>query len=198
MIALAIASVMSFSSCSKEEKTEIVDPLAGKHEIEVTLHAEVTGSFTKAVAIEVEYTDFDGKAHKEVVNSKFDGQNAVFNTSFKTIANGVDEKEATIHFKGINGDIENYKSETSPWGIKCSAIAKLDGNVKAEFNYERSETKSNQPLVKPVEGSTMQTNNAYLYGVVHLADFFTESSNDKSLIITAGKKVTFTNWPSRF
>lgn len=193
MIALAIASVMSFSSCSKEEKTEIVDPLAGKHKVEATIHAEITGALTKAVAIEVEYKDFDGKVHKEVVNGKFDGQNATFDASFETIAQG-DDKEAYIYFKGITGDTENYKTAVSPWGVKCSAVAKLDGNVKAQYFYDGSETKSNVPLLGEVGGVTV--NNAYLACERPLETRFTPNYQRRELKISVRKTdVLFDNWP---
>lgn len=189
MMAIAIASVMAFSSC-KEESTEIVDPLAGKHVVEAVIHAEVTGAFTKAIAIEVEYKDFNGKTHTEIVNGKYDGQNATFDASFNTEINGK-ESEATIHFKGILTDAENYKSEVSPWGIKCSAVATLDGRKGGEFVYNGVTSQSNQPILEDINGTDKKKDNAYLNGFVYLNN----RMGDKNLIITVGKTdVTFTNW----
>ncbi len=190
MIAIAIASVMALSSCGKDENSEIVDPLAGKHVVEAVIHAEVTGAFTKAIAIEVEYKDFKGQTHKEIVNSNYDGKNAVFDATIETLVED-EEKEATFHFRSIKGDVENYKSEVSPWGIMCSVVAKLDGKEKKTFYFNEGETEPNKPILEKVEGMNRDKDYAYLHGVVYLDGRFA----DKNLIITVSKKeVTFTNW----
>lgn len=197
MIAMAIASVLAFSSCHSES-TDIVDPLAGKHEVEATIHAEVSGAFTKAVAIEVEYKDFKGETHKEVVNGNFDGKDAVFDKTIRTVLDGT-ESEAAIRFRGIKGNADNYKTAVSPWGIKCTAVAKLDGNQKASFYYDGSVTEPDKPILESYPGVTWgQKDNAYLSGVKYLEDIFTKDTHDKDLIIKVGKTdVTFTNWPSK-
>ena len=145
MIAAAVAFVMAFTNCNKEEEHELVDPLEGKHMVEATIHAEVSGAFTKALAIELNYTDFEGNAETVLVNGNYDGTNTVFD---KTIWTKVDdkEKEATVRIKTTLGDIDTYKAEVAPWALKCNVVVKRDGNVIQNYGDTETETMAGIPI----------------------------------------------------
>lgn len=183
MIALAIASAMTLSSCHKES-TEIIDPTGGEHEVEATIHAEVTGAFTKALSIEVEYKDFKGDMHTEIVNGNFDGKNAEFNTTIKTKADG-NEKEATVTFKTNFNNSDSYKSEVSPWGMVCSVKAKLDSRDYPEFVYSKSETVPGKSLVEVHETWTSN----WAYSAKNEADTYF-NKGEKKYVIKVGKSGT--------
>ena len=147
-----MALVMSFTSCNKHEETEIVDPLAGNHVVEATIHAEVSGAFTKAIAIEVDYTNFDGQSETVLVNGSFDGTNTVFDRTIKTIVKDK-ETEAKVRFKANLGKAETYMAEKAPWAIKCNVVAKLDGRIIDRFDYDKIETN-----VKTIENPSENLN----------------------------------------
>lgn len=183
MIALAIASAMTLSSCHKES-TEIVDPTGGEHEVEATIHAEVTGAFTKALSIEVEYKDFNGDMHTEIVNGNFDGKNAKFNTIIKTKADG-NEKEATVTFRTNFNNSDSYKSEVSPWGMLCSVKAKLGSTEYPAFVYSKSETVPGKSLVEVHETWTSN----WAYSAKNDADNYF-NKGEKKYVIKVGKSET--------
>lgn len=148
MIAAAVAFVMAFTNCNKEDEHELVDPLEGNHMVEATIHAEVSGAFTKALAIELNYTDFEGNAETVLVNGNYDGANTVFD---KTIWTKVDdkEKEATVRIKTMLGDIDTYKAEVAPWALKCNVVVKRDGNVVQNYGDTETETMAGIPIYDP-------------------------------------------------
>lgn len=132
MIAIAIASVMMFSSCSKEEKTELIDPdkptNTGKQELEVEVNAVITGAMTKALSIKIEYIDF-GKDKSEVVvlNENYDGKNCSFNKKFS--AEGKGKKFGILVSSTIASDYNTFKSEPAPWNAEYTITVKHNGVV---------------------------------------------------------------------
>lgn len=130
MIALAIASVMMFSSCHKEETTYL-DPNSptngidiDKMELEVVVDAEISGAMTKAVSMDITYINFKGESGHAVLNKDFSGQDLTFNTSSKTIGKG---KKFGLCVKTTIADYNIYKSESAPWNAMYRAIVKING-----------------------------------------------------------------------
>lgn len=138
MIALALASVMMFSSCSKDDdpvKPEEPTPEEEKANFEVELNAEISGAMIKALELTIEYIDF-GKDKSEVVvlNKDFSGANLTFNQTFKT---NDESKKFGIRLSARTTKMDTYKDEPAPWLAAYTVVGKVNGKAKTiDFIYE--------------------------------------------------------------
>lgn len=186
IIATAVALVMGFTSCEKEEKNELVDPLAGNHVVETEIHAEISGAFTKAFAFKVGYTDFDGNTDTVMVNGNFDGENATFDKKFLTKVSDK-ETEASVNIKTFLGDLDTYKSELSPWNINYYVVVRVDGNEIKRYAQDEKESMSGIAIFDPVNGHTYDNWALNAYNI--FKDMFGENG-DKDFVISVGSKGT--------
>ncbi len=137
MVALAIASVMVFTSCHTE-KTEYLDPDApsggsddSKQELDIEIDASISGAMTKGVSMTIKYTDFDGKSDEVVLNKDFAGQSPLsLKLPFHAEGKG---KEFAISVTTTKADITAYKTEKAPWNAIC--IINVKHNGKEDFQH---------------------------------------------------------------
>ena len=186
IIATAIAFVMGFTSCEKEEKTELVDPLAGNHVVETEIHAEISGAYTKAFAFKVGYTDFDGNTDTVMVNGNFDGEKATFDKKFQTKVSDK-ETEASVNIKTFLGDLDTYKSELSPWYINYYVVVKVDGIEIKRYAQDDHETMQGIAIFDPVNNHTYD--NWALNTYKFFKNMFGENG-DMNFVISVGPKGT--------
>lgn len=132
MIALAIASVMIFSSCHKE-KIEYLDPDAPsgsqnddtKQELDIDVDVEFSGAMTKAVSLTIKYIDDKGKTEEVVLNKDFDGKEPLsFKRQFHVEGKG---KALGLSIIPTKKDFKEYLNEKAPWTAKCNVIVKHNG-----------------------------------------------------------------------
>lgn len=138
MIALALASVMMFSSCSKDDdpvKPEEPTPEEEKANFEVELNAEISGAMTKALELTIEYIDFNGKKQEVVLNKDFSGAEPMsFKETFKT---NDESKKFGIRLSARTPKTDTYRDEPAPWLAAYTVVGKVNGKAKTiDFIYE--------------------------------------------------------------
>lgn len=152
MVALAIASVMVFTSCHTE-KTEYLDPDAPsggsnneKQELEVLVEAEISGTMTKAVSLDINYTDFQGVSGHVVLNNNFDGKKLTFNTEGKMEKKG---EEFAICINATKADYTAYFEEKSPYNATCRVIVKHNGReIENRLSVIENPPYDNVPMIQ--------------------------------------------------
>ena len=142
MIALAIASVMVFSSCSKDDDpVKPEDPTEEKSNFEVEVNAAISGAMAKALELTINYIDFEGNKQEVVLNKDFSGAEPMsFKETFKTNEEG---KKFGIRITARNADFNTYKDVPAPWVASYSVVGKVNGKeTRVDFIDEKSQSDS--------------------------------------------------------